>query len=450
MTENCNIIGGTHLDITLTPKGGQQVTKTIDLQLYKRQDIPELHGYEFCYLMGFDISSFDTDSDEYKSLRQFLLRFEDRSEEDIQSMQDSYLRNHWSVKLGPPPQFKENEYGEVTMDDIINGRRRMGGAIEAKGNIIPIAVYKPIKFKSDDLSDKPWVMPDLSEEQIEYKHRYENAQILNNEPGSEVFNKMVDYVQLGVNFAKNGIIGDTMEAIGNWLEHDMNYKDRFPNPSNQSEIVNSTHELTHADYDLSDQWTAPDAEQWIKDNGYLTKDQKGHWNKDVYLACVDDPRWVHRVMADVIASMLSDNSNNPPEPDKIIFYSKRRKPELIKKNMLRYGDGLEMAFVNYFKVVEVMLGNTQTFKIPEYRPYVVGCIPQIKGEEGYGGNKTVSYEQMTKGVTYRNRAEVLKNHPDYINMKGGLGLPSFDVPDLEDLLSKKQKRIIDLSLGIAA
>ena len=102
------------------------------------------------------------------------------------------------------------------MDDIINGRRRMGGAIEAKGNIIPIAVYKPIKIKSDDLSDKPWVMPDLSEEQIEYKHRYENAQILNNEPGSEVFNKMVDYVQLGVNFAKNGIIGDTMEAIGNW------------------------------------------------------------------------------------------------------------------------------------------------------------------------------------------------------------------------------------------
>ena len=77
MTENCNIIGGTHLDITLTPKGGQQVTKTIDLQLYKRQDLPELHGYEFCYLMGFDISSFDTDSDEYKSLRQFLLRFEE-------------------------------------------------------------------------------------------------------------------------------------------------------------------------------------------------------------------------------------------------------------------------------------------------------------------------------------------------------------------------------------
>ena len=444
---NCNIIGGTHLNITLAPKGGQQITKTVDLQLYKREDIPQLDGYEFCYLMGFDISSYDTDSAEYKSLRQFLLRLEDRSEEDIEGMQDSYLRNHWSVKLGPPPQFSMNEYGEVTIDDIINGRRRTGGAIEAKGNIIPIAVYKPIKFKSTDLSDKSWVMPDLNEEQIEYKHKYENAQKLNDEVGSEVFNKMVDYVQLGVDFVKNGIIGDTIEDIGNWLERDMDYKDRFPNPSNQSEIVNKIDELAHADYDLSDQWTAPDADQWIKDNGYLTKDQKGHWNKDVYLACVDDPRWVHRVMAEITASVL--NGNNPPEQYKIIFYSKRRKPEDIKKNMLRYGDGLEMAFVNFFKVVEVLLGNTQTFNVPKYRPYVVGCIPQIKGEEGYGGNKTVSYEQMTKGVTYRGRAEVLKNHPDYIKMNR-LSLPSIDVPDLEDLLSNKQKRIIDLSLGIAA
>jgi len=317
------IVGDTHLNITLAPKGGQAITKTVDLQLYKREDMPELNGYVFAYLTSFDISPYDTDSAEYKSLRQFLLRFNDRSEEDIDGMQDSYLRNHWSVKLGPPPQFSMNEDGTVDMNGIINGRRRTGGAIEANTNIIPIAVYKPIKFEDVDLSDKPWVILDLDKEQIEYKHKFENGQSLNDQIGSEVFNKMIDYVQLGVNFVKNGIIGDSMEDIGNWLEHDMKYKERFPNPSNQGDILNRIHELAHADYDLSDQWTAPDAEQWMKDNEYLKKDTKEHWNKDVYLACVDDTRWVHRLMADaVIPSVLS--GNNPPEPKKVIFYSKRK------------------------------------------------------------------------------------------------------------------------------
>ena len=430
------IVGDTHLNITLAPKGGQAITKTVDLQLYKREDMPELNGYVFAYLTSFDISPYDTDSAEYKSLRQFLLRFNDRSEEDIDGMQDSYLRNHWSVKLGPPPQFSMNEDGTVDMNGIINGRRRTGGAIEANTNIIPIAVYKPIKFKSTDLSDKSWVMPDLNEEQIEYKHKYENAQKLNDEVGSEVFNKMVDYVQLGVNFVKNGIIGDSMEDIGNWLEHDMKYKERFPNPSNQGDILNRIHELAHADYDLSDQWTAPDAEQWMKDNEYLKKDTKEHWNKDVYLACVDDTRWVHRLMADaVIPSVLS--GNNPPEPKKVIFYSKRRKPGDIKKNILRYGDALEMAFINYFKMVEVMLGNNMKFTIPDYRPYAVGCIPQIKGENGYGGNKTVSYEQMTKGVTYKGRKDVLKNHPDSTETY----VPKIDVPNLEHFFNKSRSKV---------
>lgn len=432
------IIGDTHLNMTLTPNGGQSKTKKIDLQAYKEEDKINLDGYVFSHLRGLDISNLDTDSKEYGSLRQFTIRYNDRSEDAMSDMQDSYLRNHWDVSLGWPPQFEENEDGTIDIEGIINGRRRTGGAIEAKGNIIPIAVYKPISLEKSDLSKKTWISDDLDEEKFHYKVKYENAQSSNDQKGSVQYNKKVDYVQLGVDLVKKGIIKDYLESIGDWLEYDMKYKVRFPNPSHQSEILNKIYELAHADYELTDQWTTPDALQWLIDNGYLKKDKYGHWQKNVHHVSVDDYRYANTLIAQaIIPSILA--GQNPPIPENIILYSKKRNPKDIRKNTLRFGDALEVGFINCFKMVEVMLGNTQTFNIPEYRPYTLSCIPQIKGEKGYGKNKTVPYEQVTKGVTYKGRDEILKDYPSLQDNK---------VSNLNKFLIDKSKQSIDLSLGV--
>jgi len=87
------------------------------------------------------------------------------------------------------------------------------------------------------------------------------------------------------------------------------------------------------------------------------------------------------------------------DPVDIILYSKKRNPTDVKKNIKRFGDALNTAYENCFRMVEVMLSNMQTFNIPEYRPYNInGCIPQLQDEQDIDGD-LVKYDVVVKGVT---------------------------------------------------
>ena len=83
------------------------------------------------------------------------------------------------------------------------------------------------------------------------------------------------------------------------------------------------------------------------------------------------------------------------DPIRIIGYSKKRKPLDIKKNTKSFADAIEAAYLNCFKLAEVMLGNALILNVPEYRPWVIeGCIPQIEGEQDVHGSELVSYEEV--------------------------------------------------------
>ena len=65
--------------------------------------------------------------------------------------------------------------------------------------------------------------------------------------------------------------------------------------------------------------------------------------------------------------------------------------------------------------------------------------PILGSAAGDGKNKTVPYEQVTKGVTYKGRDEILKDYPSLQDNK---------VSNLNKFLIDKSKQSIDLSLGV--
>ena len=118
-------------------------TTPINLQDYADTDMPVIPGFEFLYIMPWDISQYTTKDEVYLNLRQWAIRYNDASPEAQAEMQDSYTRNGWDTTKGPPPQWTLNEDGTIDPNGAINGRRRVGGAIERPdATVIPIAVYK--------------------------------------------------------------------------------------------------------------------------------------------------------------------------------------------------------------------------------------------------------------------------------------------------------------------
>ena len=355
---------------------------TIDLTNYLDIEMPIYTGFMFQYIYILDISPYNTTSTFYKKLEQYDIRFDDGEAEASNEMQDSYTRLDWDTKQGPPPQFMETEDGDIEANNIINGRRRLRGAIERGAKFIPIAVYTPDEG--------------LTDEEV-YQYRIEAAQKANNLIGSVRTNKKDDYIQTGVNFIKEGIIDGDRASVLTWLEDRMNYKERFLAASTQKEILNKIVELGNAPYDLSIFMDTPKADAWVQENGYKVKDSNGNFDKNLFVVCVDNVRYADRLMADAIVPACIKVQRT--DPVRIILYSKKRKPVDIKKNTETFVDAIENAYQNCFRLVEVMLNNTQTFNVPEYRPWTIeGCIPQIVGEQDVDGGKLIPYEKLVDSL----------------------------------------------------
>ena len=363
----------------------------INLSDYEQDIAPEIEGFEFMYIMSWDISHLTMLSPEYLALRQYAIRYSDASPEAQQEMQDSYTRNDWDTSKGFPPQWTLNENDEPDIEGAINGRRRVGGAIEMRQPNIPLAIYR----KKEGITDK-----------YAKQCRLENAQILNDQESSVRYNGMKDYAQTGIELIKGKHIKSDMNSILTWLETRMNYKRRFPYPPNQVYIANRIFELGNADYMLTKEMSEPLAHAWVKDAGILKKID-GKWDTSIRVVCVDDIRYTDRLIADfVIPSVLEKIRTDPVN---IILYSKKRKPADVKKNIKRFGEALNTSYDNIFKFVEVMMNNVLVVNIPEYKPYqIMGCIPQLQEEQDVDGIKLIPYDVVTKGVTLKSISKVLK------------------------------------------
>lgn len=355
--------------------------KPINLKDYEGEDMPVIDGYEFMYIMAMYIGGYDKESEEYKRLRQYTIRFLDASEDAQEEMQDSFERNNWNTKEGAPPCWTLNENDEPDLDGAIDGRRRVGGAIETGQSYIPLAIYR----KNDNLTDLEG-----------YKRRLEAAQKLNNKTSSRRYNTKNDYIMTGIELVNKNCIGSDMPSILNWLKEDMNYEERFLKANTQAEIANKIYELANADYSIVAQMTEPLANAWVKEKNILKK-KNGKWDTSIKIVCVDDPRYADRLIADfVIPSVLAKKRTDPVN---IIFYSKKRKPVDVKKNIKRFGDALDTSYENIFKFVQVMMNNAFSCNIPEYKPYkIMGCIPQLQDEQDVEGDELISYDVVTKNV----------------------------------------------------
>ena len=148
--------------------------------------------------------------------------------------------------------------------------------------------------------------------------------------------------------------------------------------------------------------TTPIADAWVVDNDYKVKDPNGHYDKNLFVVCVDNVRYADRLMAyAIIPACLALQRK---DPIRLIFYSKKRKPLDIKKNTQTFLEALETAYKNCFKLVEVMLGNTMTLNVPEYRPWVIeGCIPQIQAEQDVDGGDLIPYEKVVASLPKKKR-----------------------------------------------
>ena len=356
---------------------------TIDLTNYSETVMPEFTGFKFQYITILDVSQYTVLCNFYKELEQWALRFDDGEEEASQEMQDSYTRNDWDTEQGPPPQFMENDDGDIEASNIINGRRRVCGAIERGVKFIPIAVYK-----ADG---------ELTDEGV-YQCRVEAGQNANDLVGSVRSNKKSDYIMTGVDFIKREIIDGDSDSVLAWLEDRMNYKKRFIAANTQKEILNKIVEWGNAKYDLTTFMDSPIAEKWVQNNGYKVKDPvSGHFlDKNLFIVCVDNKRYADRLMADAIIPACLKIQRT--DPVKIILYSKKRKPSDIKKNTKTFVEAIETAYQNCFSLVRVMMPVLAPFiegNIPEYRPWTIeGCIPQIKGEHDEDGGKLIPYEKV--------------------------------------------------------
>ena len=354
---------------------------TIDLTNYLDIEMPIYTGFMFQYIYILDISQYNTTSTFYKELEQYNIRFDDGEAEASNEMQDSYTRLDWDTKQGPPPQFMETEDGDIEANNIINGRRRLRGAIERGAKVIPIAVYTPDEG--------------LTDEEV-YQYRIEAAQKANNLIGSVRTNKKDDYVQTGVKFIKEGIIGGDRASVLTWLEDRMSYKERFLAASTQKEILNKIVELGNAPYELSIFMDAPKADAWVRGNDYKVK-VSNNFDKNLSVICVDNVRYADRLMADTIIPACLKTPRT--DPVKIILYSKKRKPADIKKNTETFVNAIETAYLNCFKLVGVMMPTLKPMfaddNIPEYRPWSIeGCIPQLVGEQDVDGDKLIPYEKV--------------------------------------------------------
>ena len=173
----------------------------------------------------------------------------------------------------------------------------------------------------------------------------------------------------------------------------MKFKERFLSSSTQKEIFNKIIEWGNANYDLTTYMDGPIADTWCQEHDHKVKDSNGHFDKKLHIVCVDNTKYADRLMAyHIIPACLALQRNHPI---RIIGYSKKRKPLDIKKNTKSFADAIEAAYLNCFKLVEVMLGDALTLNVPEYRPWVIeGCIPQIQGEQDVDGSELVSYEEV--------------------------------------------------------
>ena len=353
-------------------------SSTIDLSNYSETVMPEYRGFKFLYITVMDISQYTITSDFYKELAQWGIRYDDGNEDAKQEMQDSYVRLDWDVEEGPPPQFTAQADGTITAGDAINGRRRIRGGIEHGGKIIPIAVYKA----DEELSGKEV-----------YQCRVEAAQKANDIVGSTRPNRMEDYIMTGVDLIKEEILKGDSVSVLEWLEDRMNYKERWLSTSTQQQIFNKVMEWGNANYDLTKNMDNPIADTWCQEHGHKVKDSNGHFDKKLHIVCVDNTKYADRLMAyHIIPACLALQRNHPI---RIIGYSKKRKPLDIKKNTKSFADAIETAYLNCFKLAEVMLGNALILNVPEYRPWVIeGCIPQIQGEQDVDGSELVSYEEV--------------------------------------------------------
>ena len=382
----------------------------IDIGNYRETQMPEYEGFEFQYISTLDISEYTTKSEFYEELEQKEIRYDDRDEEAKQEMQDSYTRNDWLIEEGPPPQWMVGNDGKIEASNIINGRRRVRGAIEFESaTSIPIAVYKPKEELTDDLEV--------------YQYRLESAEIANDLKSSRRYNQKMDYIMLGVHFIKKGIIGGDTASVLAWLEDRMNYKERFLAANTQTEILNKIIEWGTADYELTENMTTPIADAWVVDNDYKVKDPNGHYDKNLFVVCVDNVRYADRLMADAIIPACLKIQRT--DPVRIILYSKKRKPADIKKNTKTFVNAIENAYQNCFNLVRVMMPVLDPFiegNVPEYRPWIIeGCIPQIVGEQDVDGGKLIPYEEV--------------------------------IADLDTSKKKKKNKVssaIDKSLGVAA
>ena len=358
---------------------------TIDLTNYLDMEMPKYTGFTFQYIYILATSQYNTTSTFYKKLEQYDIRFDDGEAEASNEMQDSYTRLDWDTKQGPPPQFMETDDGDIEANNIINGRRRLRGAIERGAKFIPIAVYTPDEG--------------LTDEEV-YQYLIEAAQKANDIVGSVRANKKDDYIQTGVFLIKEGIIDGDRGSVLTWLEDRMNYKKRFLAANTQKEILNKIVELRNANYDLSLFMDSPKADAWVQENGYKVKDSNGNFDKNLFVVCVDNVRYADRLMADAIVPACLKVQRT--DPVRIILYSKKRKPADIKKNTETFVNAIETAYQNCFNLVRVMMPVLDLYiegNIPEYRPWTIeGCIPQLVGEQDVDGGKLIPYEKLVDSL----------------------------------------------------
>jgi len=359
--------------------------QTIDLTNYLDIEMPKYDGFAFQYIYILDISQYNTTSTFYKELEQYNIRFDDGEAEASNEMQDSYTRLDWDTKQGPPPQFMETDDGDIEANNIINGRRRLRGAIERGAKFIPIAVYTPDEG--------------LTDEEV-YQYLIEAAQKANDIVGSVRANKKDDYIQTGVFLIKEGIIDGDRGSVLTWLEDRMNYKKRFLAANTQKEILNKIVEMGNAKWQPSIFMDTPKADAWVQENGYKVKDSNGNFDKNLFVVCVDNVRYADRLMADAIVPACLKAQRT--DPVRIIFYSKKRKPADIKKNTKTFVDAIETAYQNCFNLVRVMMPVLDLYiegNIPEYRPWTIeGCIPQLVGEQDVDGGKLIPYEKLVDSL----------------------------------------------------
>ena len=359
----------------------------VDITAYSDMTMPEYRGFNFLYITIMDISDYTITSDFYKNLEQWGIRYDDGNQDAQQEMQDSLTRHDWDVQQGPPPQFTAQADGTIKADDAINGRRRVRGAIERGVKFIPVAVYG-----TDE---------ELSDEEV-YQFRQEAAQKANDQVGSTRPNKKEDYIMTGVDLIKQGILPPDKDYVLEWLEERMNYKQRWPNPSTQAEIFKKIMEYGTAKYDLAKNMDREIADAWCREHGQKVKDSNGHFDEKLHIVCVDNIKYADRLMTyAIIPACLALQRK---DPIRLIFYSKKRKPLDIKKNTQTFLEALETAYKNCFKLVEVMLGNTMTLNVPEYRPWVIeGCIPQIQAEQDVDGGDLIPYEKVVASLPKKKR-----------------------------------------------